>query len=309
MKTRRLGSNGPEISVIGFGSWEAGGAWGEGPGDDAIVDAMKAGFDAGMNWIDSAEAYGRGRSEAIVARATEGRDDVLVFTKVAPAPTGHGFQPEQVRAACEESLRYLERDVIDLYQLHWPDDSVPLEDTWGAMASLVDEGKVRWIGVSNFNQEQIEACERIRHVDSLQPHFSLLNPKARTGLLPFCEENGTGVIAYGPLGYGLLTGAVTMSTTFAKDDWRSGNDGTAKRFFAPEARAKHLEFVDSLRPIAEHLGIQLPQLALAWVVHQRGVTGAIVGSRDRAHTISNAAAGAVALDDVTLKEIEHLIST
>jgi methylglyoxal reductase len=310
MKMKKLGSAGPEISVIGFGAWEAGGHWGEGPGDEATIAAMRAGFDAGMNWIDTAEAYGHGKSESLVADALEGRDDVYVFTKLAPKPAGHGFTPDEVRAGCEESLRFLRRDVIDLYQLHWPDQSVPLEETWGAMASLVDEGKVRWIGVSNFDQEKIETCEAIRHVDCLQPNFSILNPQPRTNLLPFCERNGTGVIAYGPLGFGLLSGNITMETTFDADDWRSGHNGVgnAARYFAPDARAKHLEVVDALRPIAEHLGISLSQLALAWVFHQKGVTGAIVGSRNAAHTLTNAHAGAISLDEVTLKEMEHLIA-
>jgi len=252
MKMQRLGSSGPEISVIGFGAWEAGGHWGQGPGDEQTVAAMVAGFDAGMNWIDTAEAYGRGRSEELVAQAVKGRDDVLVFTKVAPAPAGHGFDPAGVRAACEESLQHLHTDVIDLFQLHWTDASVPLEDTWGAMASLVDEGKVRWIGVSNFSVAQIQQCEAIRHVDSLQPPFSMLNVDARAELLPFCERNGTGVIAYGPLAYGLLTGAITMETTFDDDDWRAGVSGVGNshRFFSPEARAAHLQVVDALRPIA-----------------------------------------------------------
>ncbi len=310
MKMRRLGSAGPEISVIGFGAWEAGGSWGAGPGDETTIRAMRAGFDAGMNWIDTAEAYGRGKSEGLVAKAVEGRDDVLVFTKVAPKPTGHGFKADEVRAACEESLRHLNRDRIDLYQLHWPASDVELEETWSTMAALVDEGKVRYIGVSNFDTQKIQTCERIRHVDSLQPHLSLLHPGPREELLPLCERNGTGVIAYAPLGYGLLTGAITMITTFDDDDWRAGKSGLGgyNRYFAPEARAKHLETVDSLRTIADHLGISVSELALAWVFHQPGATGAIAGSRNPAHTTSNAAAGAVTLDEVTLKEIDHIIA-
>src|SRR6187401_1780701 len=152
MQTRRLGSQGPEITVIGYGAWEAGGAdWGPNESEDAVIAAMHAALDAGIGWIDTAEVYGSGVSETLVGRAVAGRrDDLLIFTKVAPAPEGSGFRPEQVRAACDASLGRLGTDHIDLYQLHWPDDTgVPLEDTWGAMAELVEAGKVRHVGVSN----------------------------------------------------------------------------------------------------------------------------------------------------------------
>lgn len=309
MKTHRLGSAGPEISVVGFGAWEAGGSWGAGPGDDESVRAMQAGFDAGMTWIDTAEVYGKGKSEELVARAIAGRPDAAVFTKVAPKPAGTGFAPADVRAACEASLARIGRDAIDLYQLHWPDESVPLEETWAAMAALVDEGKVRFIGVSNFNQAQIETCEQIRHVDSLQPHFSMLHPRSRETLFPFCERNGTGIICYSPLAFGLLTGAITMESTFDDDDWRAGKLGMGSyaAFFAPEARAEKLKVVEALRPVAERLGITLAQLALSWVSHQVGVTGAIAGSRNATHTASNAGAGEVTLDDKTLEEIDQIL--
>ena len=165
MRTRRLGSSGPEISVIGFGAWEAGGGteWGDAPPEEQIVDAIRAVFDSGINWIDTAEVYGDGRSEQLVAKAIEGRrDEVLIATKVAPRPEGTGFRPEQVGEACRKSLGRLGTDHIDLYQLHWPDEEgTPVEDTWGAMAALVDEGLVRAVGVSNFDQELIERCEAI----------------------------------------------------------------------------------------------------------------------------------------------------
>ena len=306
MRTRRLGSSGPEISVIGFGAWEAGGGadWGVAPPEAQIVDAIRAVFDAGITWIDTAEVYGDGRSERLVAQAIAGRrDEVLIASKVAPRPEGTGFRPEQVGRACRKSLERLGTDRIDLYQLHWPDEGgEPLEDTWGAMASLVDEGLVRAVGVSNFDRDLIERCEAIRHVDSLQQEFSMLARDDRD-LIRWCGERGTGVLSYGPLAYGLLTGAITAGTVFADGDFRPGEEG----LFGPGNRERSLRVVEAMRPIAERLGISLAQLALAWTVHQPGVPAAIAGSRDPGHVRSNAAAGDVELDDETLAELEAIL--
>jgi len=309
MKTHRLGSDGPDCSVVGYGAWEIGGdTWGPNPDIDAIIEAMRAGFDAGINWVDSAEIYGSGTSEEITGRALEGRDDVMIFTKVAPKPSGSGFAKDEVRAACEASLKRSGRDVIDLYQLHWPTQDVPVEETWEAMASLVEDGLVRFVGVSNFDQEWIGRCEPIRHVDSLQPELSMLQRRPRdTGLLNFCASNGTGVIGYGPLCYGLLTGTVTKDTTFG--DWRDGSTGIGyyKRYFAPDVINGNLERVDQMKPIAERLDCSMAQLALAWVFHQTGVTGAIAGSRKRDHIVANAGAGAVVLSENDLAELNAIL--
>ena len=310
MKKRRLGSNGPEISLIGFGAWEAGGmVWGPNPPDDQTIEAMGAAIDAGVNWIDTAEAYGGGKSEGLVARAVEDHDDVLIFTKLAPRPAGSGFHSDGVRAGAEASLERLKRDSIDVYQLHWPSRDVEIEQTWEAMAALVDEGLVKYIGVSNFRRELIERCERIRHVDSLQPHFSLLHRGPLDELFPLCKNNGTGIVAYGPLGYGLLTGAVTKDTEFGDDDWRSGVHGIRayEEMFAPGRLERHLAVVGALKPIADRLDITLAQLALAWVVHQDGVTGAIAGSRSPEHVRENAAGGSVELSSKELDEIESIL--
>jgi aryl-alcohol dehydrogenase-like predicted oxidoreductase len=188
MRTRQLGSRGPKISVIGYGAWEAGGdAWGPNDSEAAVIEAIQAGLDAGIDWIDTAEVYGDGVSERLVGKAIQGRrDDVVVATKVAPQPEGSGFRSDNVRKACEGSLERLGTDRIDLYQLHWPDpQATPLEETWGAMAALQDEGKVGSIGVSNFDREQIERCLAIRHVDSLQPEFSMLN-RENAELIRWC---------------------------------------------------------------------------------------------------------------------------
>jgi aryl-alcohol dehydrogenase-like predicted oxidoreductase len=295
---------GPELSVIGFGAWEAGGdAWGPNRSESEVIDAIGAGLDAGMNWVDTAEVYGDGVSEMLVGKALAGRrDGTFLATKVASAPEGTGFRPEQVLAACDASLGRLGVDVIDLYQLHWPDRSgVPVEDTWGAIGGLVDTGKVRWGGVSNFDRTLIERCSAIRHIDSLQQEFSLVRPDDRE-LIRWCGEAGIGVLSYSPLGAGLLTGAFDREDGQRIDDWRASDGltsvGHLDRVFA---------LVDGMRPVAERLGVSLPQLALAWNWQQPGVTCAIAGSRDAEHTRSNAAAGDLELDGATLAELDALI--
>jgi aryl-alcohol dehydrogenase-like predicted oxidoreductase len=306
MRTRRLGSSGPEFSVIGFGAWEAGKGteWGEAPPDDQILEAMRAAFDAGIDWIDTAEVYGKGTSETLVARAVEGRrDQVAIATKVAPVDEGSGFLPEQVRRACEASLARLGTDRIDLYQLHWPDPiGVPIEETWGAMAELQEAGLVRAIGVSNFDRDLIERCEAIRHVDSLQQEFSMLQLQDRD-LIRWCGERGTGVVSYGPLAFGLLTGSIGIGTTFAAGDFR-GPDGEVGNLFGPGNRERSIAVVDAIRPIADRIGATLAQIALAWNVAQPGITAAIAGSRDPDHARANAAAGDLVLDGATLAELE-----
>jgi aryl-alcohol dehydrogenase-like predicted oxidoreductase len=312
MRMRKLGSQGPEISVVGFGAWEAGGeAWGPNQSEEAVIEAIRAGLDAGITWVDTAEVYGNGVSEALVGRAVEGRrDEVVLATKVAPEPEGTGFRPEQVQQAARRSLDRLGTDRIDLYQLHWPDSTgVPVEDTWGAMAALVDEGLVRHVGVSNFDQDLIERCEAIRHVDSLQPEFSMLVRENRD-LIRWCGEHGIGVVAYGPLAYGLLTGAITAETKFGEGDWRGRpQNDDAKRLFGPGNLERNLQVVDGVRRVAERLGATTSQVALAWVTAQPGVTAAIAGSRNPTHVRENAKGGDVELDDVTLSELEALLES
>ncbi|HET7928856.1 MAG TPA: aldo/keto reductase, partial [Actinomycetota bacterium] len=277
MRRKRLGSRGPELSAIGFGAWEAGGGseWGHSPPDEQVLEAIRTVFETGIDWIDTAEVYGRGRSEELVARAIAARrDEVMIATKVAPRPEGSGFRAAQVRSACEGSLRRLRTDHVDLYQLHWPDErGIPVEETWAAMAALVDDGLVRSIGVSNFDRALIERCEAIRHVDSLQQEFSMLRLEDRE-LIAWCGEQGTGVLSYGPLAYGLLTGAITSETRFDEGDFRGG-DEEGGALFARGNRERNLALVEHLRPIAQRHQITLAQLALAWNVAQPGVTAAI----------------------------------
>jgi aryl-alcohol dehydrogenase-like predicted oxidoreductase len=312
MQMRKLGSQGPEISVVGYGAWEAGAGaeWGQAPPKEQIVEAIRSVLDTGINWIDTAEVYGDGRSEELVALAVTGRrDDVLLASKLAPEPDGSGFRPDAVRRGCVDSLHRLRTGHLDLYQLHWPDESgIPIEETWGAMAALVDEGLVRAIGVSNFDRELIERCEAIRHVDSLQQEFSMLQLEDRE-LIAWCGRNGTGVLSYGPLGYGLLTGAIGPDTTFDETDFRSGRDQWDfwEKMFAPGKLERSLAVVEAMRPVAERLGCSVGQLALAWNIHQPGVASAIAGSRNPEHVRANAAAGDIGLDEATLGELEDAL--
>jgi aryl-alcohol dehydrogenase-like predicted oxidoreductase len=305
MRKRRLGAHGPELTVVGFGAWEAGGDdWGPNASESRVIDAIRAGLDAGMSWIDTAEVYGDGVSETLVGRAiADRRRDVLLASKVAPSEGGSGFRPEEVRGACDASLRRLGTDVIDLYQLHWPSPTpIPIEETWGAMVGLIDAGKVRWIGVSNFDRPLIERCRAVRHVDSLQQEFSLVRPDDRD-LLKWCGEAGIGVLSYSPLGAGFLTGAIDRERAAAIDDWRAADGLT---------RDAHLDrvfgIVDGMRPIAERLELTVAQLALAWNLAQPGVTSAIAGSRSAEHTRENAAAGDVDLDPESLAELDALVA-
>ena len=298
---------------MGYGSWEAGGtAWGANGSDESVIAAMQAAFAAGITWIDTAEVYGDGVSESLVGRAIAGRhDELVVASKVAPEPEGSGFRPDQIRAACDASLRRLGVEAIDLYQLHWPDElGTPVEDTWGAMAELQQAGKVRWIGVSNFDRSLIERCEAVRHVDSLQPEFSMLD-RRQAELIAWCAEQGTGVVSYGPLAYGVLTGAITAETTYVEGDWRGQSsepgDPDEVDLFNPSVLPGALAVVDRLRPVAERLDASLPQLALAWNVHQPGVTSAIAGSRNPDHVRSNALAGDLSLDADTLAELDSVL--
>ncbi len=314
MRTRKLGSGGPEISVVGLGAWEAGGGeYGAGPSDDEIIAAYHAGFDAGINWIDTAEVYGPHTSEELVGRAVADRDDVMVFTKVGPLPLGSGYEPDGIRSGAEGSLRRIGRDAIDLYQLHQPVPGLDIEAAWTAMAGLVEDGLVRFIGLSNVDREQIEACQRIRPVDSLQPNLSMLY-RSLQELIAWCGEQGIGVIAYGPLAFGLLTGAITTETRFSPDDWRSGNTDVPaverlyRALFAPEVIAGNLAKADAVGPVAERLGLTRAQLALAWAIHQPGVTGVICGAVTEEHASENAAAGSADLSPEDLAKIEALLS-
>ena len=318
MKARSLGSAGPEISVVGFGSWALGGPWryGWGPQDDSeSIAAIRHAVESGVNWVDTAAIYGIGHSEEVVGEAVKPfrvGEEVYVFTKCgeqwneAKGASDNDLRPETIRRECEESLRRLQIERIDLYQFHWPDRvGTPVEDSWATMAELVAEGKVRWAGVCNFDVGLLERCEAIRHVDSLQPPFSLLHRAAREDVIPWAHEHGTGVIVYSPLASGRLTGRWTAERVeqLAPDDWRRGEAA----FRQPEI-GRTLAFVDELRPIADRLGCSVAALAIAWTLAVPGVTGAIVGARRADQVDEWLEAGDLELDAETVAEIEALLA-
>ena len=316
MLRRRLGRDGPEITALGFGTWALAGQYrfGWGPvDDDESVAAIRRAVEAGVSWIDTAPTYGDGHSEEVVGRALEpfrAGEDVLVFTKCGrPWRGGEVFfdlRPESIRAECEDSLRRLQVERIDLFQFHWPDygTGTPVEESWGTMVELVEEGKVRWLGVCNFDVPRLEACEAIRHVDSLQPPLSLLNRHARRELIPWAHEHGTGVIAYSPMASGLLTGSFNREglDRLAEDDWRR----KAPPFQEP-ALSRNLALVDTLGPIASRLGVTGASLALSWVLAVPGVTGAIVGGRRPSQLDDWLGADRLELDGRTLAEIDSAV--
>lgn len=292
LPTRPLGSSGLRITTVGFGAWAIGGggwAFSWGPQDDAVsIAAMRHALELGINWIDTAAVYGLGHSEQVVGKLLRDlppSERPLVFTKCGlqwdihnPMQTAQRIlNPESIRRECEDSLRRLGVERIDLYQFHWPDKSgTPIEDSWGEMAKLVAEGKVRAAGVSNFSVELLERCEAVHHVDSLQPPFSLIHRDAGEREIPWCKNHGTGVICYSPMQSGLLTDTFASSrvTRMAADDWRRN----AAEFQEPNL-GRNLALRDALRPIAERHACSVSSVAVAWTLCWPGVTGAIVGAR------------------------------
>jgi aryl-alcohol dehydrogenase-like predicted oxidoreductase len=313
MRYRNLGRNGPPISVVGFGTWAAGGGmWGT-TQDDDVVAAMHRAFELGITWYDTADAYGWGHAEELVAKAFEDRrDEVLIATKLGIRKSGFSLAPDYVPKACEASLKRLRTDHIDLYQIHWPGDrKTPLEDSWEAMTKLQAEGKVRHIGVSNFRVKHLSKCEPITHVDSNQPEYSMLIRDAEDEVLAWCKEHGTGVVTYGSLAYGLLTGKFKAGAKFSKSDWRSGSMGIEyyDELFAPRVFKKHLATVERLEELAVGIGITVAQLAIAWLLANDAVTSAIVGAKRPSQIEETAAAGDVVLDAATLAEISTILGS
>lgn len=316
LPTRPLGSSGLQITKSGFGSWAIGGGgyvFGWGPQDDAdSLATMRHATELGINWIDTAAAYGIGHAEELVGRflrerPPEGRP--YVFTKCGViydehdpmATPKHVLKPESIRRECAASLGRLGVERIDLYQFHWPDEiGTPVEESWNEMVRLIDEGKVRLGGVSNFDVPLLERCERIRHVDSLQPPFSLIHRDAAEREIPWCAEHGTGVICYSPMQSGLLTDTFSAERVarLAPDDWRRRSPD-----FQSPGLERNLALRDALRPIASRRGTTVSALAIAWVLTWPGVTGAIVGARSPAQIDSWITAASLQLTTEDLDEI------
>jgi aryl-alcohol dehydrogenase-like predicted oxidoreductase len=321
LPTRRLGRSGPEITRVGFGSWAIGGAgwasaWGA-QDDGAAIAAMRHAVERGINWIDTAAIYGVGHSEVLVGRLLRELPDgerPLVFTKCGlmwdPAnpmkPAWRDLEPRSLRAQCEASLARLGVETIDLFQFHRPDTDTgtPVEDSWGELGRLIDEGKVRWGGLSNFDVDLLERCEKIRHVDSFQPAFSLIRRQSAVEWIPWCAAHGTGVIVYSPMGAGIFTDRFSLERvrSLPADDWRSKNAE-----FLPPNVERNIALRDALKPIAAKHRASVAEVAVAWTLHWPGVTGAIVGARSPEQVDGWIGAASLALDASDLEAVSAAI--
>jgi aryl-alcohol dehydrogenase-like predicted oxidoreductase len=318
MKTKQLGNSDIYITPVGFGSWAVGGsgwqfAWGKQDDDESIATIHRA-LELGVNWIDTAAVYGLGHSEEIVARALASwmGPRPRVFTKCGLRWDAQGrphevLKASSIRQECEDSLRRLGVDAIDLYQIHWPvDDVEELEEGWTTMAELQREGKVRWIGVSNFNVEQMKRAQAIAPITSLQPRYSLVHPDVESEILPFCEQEGIGVIVYSPMASGLLTGAMTREriASLPEDDWRKHHPD-----FNEPMLSANLALVERLHAIGERRGYSPGAIAIAWALRHPAVTGAIVGARQASQVDEVVAAATVRLAPSEIKELEEVAQT
>ena len=316
MTKRKLGNSDLEITPAGVGAWAIGGSgwafgWGHQEDKDSI-EAIHAALDAGFNWIDTAAVYGMGHSEEIVGKALKSTSSKpYVFTKCErlwrPDGSIYGkLKAESIRQECEDSLRRLQIDVIDLYQVHWPQPDEDIEEGWTELARLQQQGKVRWIGVSNFNVEQMKRAQKIAPITSLQPPYSLLARDAETDILPYTEAQNIGVIVYSPMRAGLLTGKMTHERALAlpEDDWRRRNPD-----FQEPKLTRNLALVEVLRKIADRHGRTPGEVAIAWTLANPAVTGAIVGVRRADQVAGVAGALEFRLTPEELQQIEQFQSS
>jgi aryl-alcohol dehydrogenase-like predicted oxidoreductase len=318
MQTRKLGNSDLQITPVGYGAWAVGGsgwqfAWGSQDDNDSIA-AIHRSLELGVNWIDTAAVYGLGHSEEVVARALKNwrGPKPYIFTKCGLRWDAKGqvqkvLSADSIRGEIEDSLRRLSVDVIDLYQIHWPPDpdSPELEEGWSTLADLKREGKVRWIGVSNFNVEQMKRAKAIAPVTSLQPQYSLIHREVEDEILPNCLREGIGIIVYSPMNSGLLTGAMTRerAARLPQDDWRRSHPD-----FTEPSLSRNLELVDRLREIAKRHNRTVGEVAIAWTLRNPAVTGAIVGARNVKQAEGVMRAGDLRLNDKEVSEIEEFLA-
>ena len=302
METRSLGTSDVQITPILMGTWQAGKAGWVGIEDEQTIKAIRNAYEAGITTVDTAEVYGNGYSEQIVAKAlSDVRDKVVYATKVF----ANHLQHDQVIEACDRSLTNLNTDYIDLYQIHWPSGSfnsevVPISETMSALNKLKEQGKIRAIGVSNFSHTQLEEASKYGRIDSLQPPYSLFWRQVENDAMPYCIENNISILAYSPLAQGILTGKFGLDHQFAKGDIRAKN-----KLFQGENYQRAQKALAELRPIAKSHNCSLAQLALAWLIAQPQ-TNAIAGARNAAQVEDNAQAASVTLSSDELTEIDRI---
>jgi myo-inositol catabolism protein IolS len=312
MERASVGANGVEITAVGLGGYELGPEPDEEPDVDRAVWVISTAMECGVNWLDTSENYLATRNEEVIGQALrQVGDEFFVSSKVAPGAAitggGSGFRRAQVVEACHETLKRLRRDHLDIYFLHWPDDTgVPLAETWGAMGELADAGLVRAIGLSNYAMDDVERCHSERQVDAVQVGLNLIDYLEDRSSIARCGDMGIAVTIFEPLASGVLTGK-TMHEVQAMwtGPWRES--AFYKRLLAPGNAEKSFDVANGLRPIAEGLNATVAQVAIAWVLHQPGVSAAIAGSRSERHTRDNAGAADLVLSAEVLDQIEELI--
>ena len=313
MHTRQLGKTDIHITPIGFGAWAIGGGdwsmgWGNQEDKDSIA-AIRHSLDMGVNWIDTAAVYGLGHSEEVVGEAIKERERPYIFTKCSlvwneDRKQYSSLKADSIQRECEASLKRLGVDYIDLYQIHWPNPEPDIEEGWGKMADLKKQGKVRAIGVSNFNVEQMKRIQKIAPIDSLQPPYSLLRPDVQDEILPFCEQEQIGVIVYSPMASGLLSGTMTKKRVNAMpdNDWRKKGQA-----FQEPRLSRNLKFAQLLSDIGFPHNVSAGVVAIAWTLHNSAVTGAIVGGRSQAQVDGVIPAAEFHLSSSELAEIEKFL--
>ena len=314
MEFRQFGRTGLQVSVIGFGCWEIGGGYGQ-IEEAEFARAVSRALDLGINCFDTAEGYGFGASERALARALGSRrKEAILVTKFGigyrDKPNMRDASRARVTASIEKSLANLGTDCVDVYLIHWPDRATPFEETMRAVEDVVRQGKARFVGISNFKAEEIDECMRVRRVDVAQYGWNLFDRRMQREIFPYCRENAIGVMTYGSLAYGLLTGAFTEQTDFASDDWRArqGKMGSIKLFealFGRERFPRNIQVVNELKAIAARHGRSLPQLALRWAIANPVVSTALVGCRSVAEVEDNVGALGATLGDDVLREIDE----
>jgi aryl-alcohol dehydrogenase-like predicted oxidoreductase len=314
MQTRQLGNTDMRITPLGLGTWAIGGGnWAFGWGaqdDEASIATIHRALDLGINWIDTAAVYGLGHSEEVVARALKGYPtQPFIFTKSSRVWNDRGeitssLKEQSLRREVENSLRRLQREVIDLYQVHWPNPEDELEEGWSTMAKLKDEGKIRYIGASNFNVQQMRRVEAIAPISSLQPPYSLIHPEAEKDILPFCQDQNIGVIVYSPMASGLLTGRMSAEriAEMPEGDWRKH----APDFQEPRL-SRNLKLVGLLQEIGFPHNRSTGEVAIAWVLRNPAVTGAIVGGRKPEQVDELIGAAEFRLEDIDLQQIDKFL--
>ncbi len=317
MEYRPFGKTGIQISAIGIGCWEIGGGYGS-IEESEFIKAVNRALDLGINSFDTAEAYGMGASEKSLAKALGGRrNEAVITTKFGvgypKTPNYRDASRKRIMASIDKSLACLNTDHVDVYLVHWPDVNTPLEETMTALDEVVKAGKTRAVGVSNFTLKQIEEASRTRRIDVVQYCWNMFDRRMRQEIFPYCRDHGIGVMAYGSLAYGMLSGTFSAEMSFDESDWRSkrGNLGGINLFqhlFGPEQFVRNIHAVEELKAMAKRYGKSLPQLALRWTTSNPVISTALVGCRNENEVKENVGALGWSISDADMKEIDAIFA-